>query len=69
MSPERVERKLAAILAADVAGYSQMFMELPLAVAVPKGKRVDLVTRLNVGIAAVRADGAWQRINEQWQRQ
>ena len=24
MSPERVERKLAAILAADVAGYSRL---------------------------------------------
>jgi ABC-type amino acid transport substrate-binding protein len=46
-----------------------MFMELPLAVAVPKGKRLDLITQLNVGIAAVRADGIWQQINEQWQRQ
>ena len=52
----------------QIIGSSHMFMELPLAVAVPKGKRAALLTRLNVGIAAVRADGTWQRINEQWQR-
>ena len=43
-----------------------MFMELPLAVAVPKGKRADLLVRLNDGIAAIRADGTWQQINEHW---
>ncbi len=43
-----------------------MFMELPLAVAVPKGKRADVLARLNVGIAAIVADGTWQQINEHW---
>jgi polar amino acid transport system substrate-binding protein len=36
-----------------------MFQELPLAVAVPKGKRAELLTRLNAGIASIRADGTW----------
>ena len=43
-----------------------MFLELPLAVAVPKGKRTELLTRLNAGIASIRADGTWQQINEDW---
>ena len=53
----------------QIIGSPHMFMELPLAVAVPKGRRVDLLTRLNVGIAAVRADGTWQAINEKWKCQ
>jgi ABC-type amino acid transport substrate-binding protein len=44
-----------------------MFIELPLAVAVPKGKQADVLARLNVGIAAIRPDGTWQQINEYWQ--
>ena len=43
------------------------FLELPLAVAALKGKHVDLVARLNAGIAATRADGTWQQINDYWQ--
>ena len=43
-----------------------MFLELPLAVAVPKGKRAELLIRLNAGIAAVRADGTWQQMNDHW---
>lgn len=43
-----------------------LFWELPLAVAVPKSKRADLVAKLNDGIAAIRADGTWQKINEVW---
>jgi ABC-type amino acid transport substrate-binding protein len=45
-----------------------VLLELPLAVAVPKGKRGELLTRLNGGIASIRADGTWQRINEHWRR-
>jgi polar amino acid transport system substrate-binding protein len=44
----------------------KMFLELPLAVAVPKGKRAELLMRLNAGIALARADGTWQQINERW---
>lgn len=41
-----------------------LFWELPLAVAVPKGRRADLIDKLNGGIAAIRADGTWQKIND-----
>ncbi len=43
-----------------------MFLELPLAVAVAKGKHAELLVRLNAGIAAIRADGTWQQINDRW---
>lgn len=43
-----------------------MFTELPFAVAVAKGQRVQFLTQLNAGIAAIHADGTWQRINNQW---
>jgi ABC-type amino acid transport substrate-binding protein len=45
-----------------------MFLELPLAVAVPKGKRDERLVRLNAGIAAIREDGTWQQINDQWMK-
>jgi polar amino acid transport system substrate-binding protein len=44
----------------------KMFMELPLAVAVLKGKNETLLSRLNKGIAAIRADGTWTQINDRW---
>jgi polar amino acid transport system substrate-binding protein len=43
-----------------------MFLELPVAVAVLKGKNAELVARLNAGLAVIRSDGTWQRINERW---
>lgn len=43
-----------------------LFWELPLAVAVPKGQRADLIAKLNDGIAAIRTDGTWQKINEEY---
>lgn len=43
-----------------------LFWELPLAVAVPKGKGAELVAKLNDGLAAIRADGSWQKINDTW---
>jgi polar amino acid transport system substrate-binding protein len=43
-----------------------MFTELPFAVAVAKGQRAQFLTQLNAGIAAIRADGTWQRINNEW---
>ncbi len=45
-----------------------LLQELPLAVAVPKGKGVDVVALLNTGISAIRADGTWQQINDRWAR-
>lgn len=44
----------------------RLFWELPFAVAVPKGKAADQVGKLNAGIAAIRADGTWDRINNAW---
>jgi polar amino acid transport system substrate-binding protein len=42
------------------------FLELPFAVAVPKGKHAELLARLNAGIALIRADGTWHQLNEHW---
>lgn len=47
----------------------EMFSELPLAVAVTKGQHVELLKRLDAGLAAIRADGTWQRINDHWAAQ
>ena len=43
-----------------------MFAEQQLAVAVPKGQRTELLARLDDGLAAIRADGSWQQINNRW---
>jgi polar amino acid transport system substrate-binding protein len=43
-----------------------MFTDLPFAVAVIKGRGAPFLTRLNAGIAAIRADGRWQKINDSW---
>jgi ABC-type amino acid transport substrate-binding protein len=45
-----------------------MFLKLPLAVAVPKGKHAELLVQLNAGITAIRADGTWQQINDLWMK-
>lgn len=43
-----------------------MFTELPFTVAVVKGQRAQFLAQLNTGIAAIRADGTWQLINNHW---
>jgi polar amino acid transport system substrate-binding protein len=43
-----------------------MFREAQQAVAVPKGERAEFLSRLNAGLAAIRADGTWQQINTRW---
>lgn len=45
-----------------------MFTELPFTVAVAKGSGGHLLTQLNAGIAAIRADGTWQQIINRWTR-
>jgi polar amino acid transport system substrate-binding protein len=50
----------------QISRSSKMFLELPLAVAVAKGKNEPLLTKLNQGIAAIRADGTWKQINDRW---
>jgi polar amino acid transport system substrate-binding protein len=39
-----------------------IFLELPLAVAMPRGRADLRLRQLNTGIAAIRKDGTWQRI-------
>jgi polar amino acid transport system substrate-binding protein len=55
-----------ALYPGQVLSSPRMFMELPFAVAVPKGKRAELLARLNAGIASIRADGTWHHLNERW---
>lgn len=43
-----------------------MFTEVPDAIAVRKGQNAELLARLNGGIAAIRGDGTWQKINDRW---
>jgi polar amino acid transport system substrate-binding protein len=43
-----------------------MFTELPFAVAAIKGRGAPFLTQLDAGIAAIRADGSWQKINDRW---
>ncbi len=43
-----------------------MFTEVPDAVAVRKGQNAKLLTMVNSGIAAIRGDGSWQKINDRW---
>ncbi len=49
-----------------ISRSQKMFLELPLAVAVAKGKNGPLLSKLNKGIAAIRADGTWKQINDRW---
>jgi polar amino acid transport system substrate-binding protein len=49
-----------------VAAAKTMFLELPFAAAVSKGQNADFVARLNAGLAAIRADGTFERINKSW---
>jgi ABC-type amino acid transport substrate-binding protein len=46
-----------------------MFLEAPMAVAVSKGQNVELLNRLNVGLAAIQTDGTSQQINNRWMGQ
>lgn len=49
-----------------VTAAKTMFLELPLAAAVAKGRSADFVERLNTGLKAIRADGTFERINKSW---
>jgi ABC-type amino acid transport substrate-binding protein len=46
-----------------------LFLELPSAIAVPKGKYAEFLRRFDAGLAAIRADGTWQLINDHWMGQ
>jgi polar amino acid transport system substrate-binding protein len=63
----QVGRKLATTLhAGKVTLPERLFLELPLALAVRKGQSADIIAKLDKGIAAIRADGTWQRIDQRW---
>jgi polar amino acid transport system substrate-binding protein len=62
-------RMAARLYPGQLIQSPKLFQELPLAVAVTKGKGTDLVARLNAGIAAIRADGTWKQINDRWMSQ
>jgi ABC-type amino acid transport substrate-binding protein len=52
--------------AGKITAPGAMFLELPLAAAVIKGRNAELLAGLNSGLAAIRADGTWDRINANW---
>ena len=58
----------AQVVAASYAGKitvpTTMFNQLSLGLAVTKGQHADLLKRLNAGLAAIRADGTLQRIED-----
>lgn len=47
---------------------SVMFLELPFGAAVLKGRHGELLAKLNAGLAAIRADGTWEKINAAWMK-
>lgn len=51
---------------AQITEPRSMFLELPFAAAVLKGRNGDFLSRLNKGLEAIRADGTWDRINKTW---
>jgi ABC-type amino acid transport substrate-binding protein len=57
---------IAQLYAGQVTVPRTMFAEQKLGVAVPKGRGTELLARLNDGLAAIRADGSWQHINNRW---
>ena len=43
-----------------------LFYEQPFAVGIPKGQSAKILAQLDGGLAAIRADGTWQQINDRW---
>jgi ABC-type amino acid transport substrate-binding protein len=58
----------ASLYPGKVTRPSIMFTEVLDAVATRKGQNAHLLSLVNTGIAAIRADGSWQRINDRWLR-
>jgi polar amino acid transport system substrate-binding protein len=60
---------VARLYPGQVVQSPKLLQEATLAVAVTKGRGAELVARLNAGVAAIRADGTWQEINDRWMSQ
>lgn len=45
---------------------NKMFLILPFSAAVAKGRNAEFVTRFNKGLADIRADGTFERIEKSW---
>jgi ABC-type amino acid transport substrate-binding protein len=56
----------AALYPGRLTRPSIMFTEVPDAVAVRKGENANVLSLVNQGMAAIRADGTWQKINDRW---
>ncbi len=59
-------RMVAELYAGRITVPRVMFAQQQLAVAVPKGRRMELLARLDDGLAALHADATWQQINKRW---
>jgi polar amino acid transport system substrate-binding protein len=59
-------RIAARLFPGQVTIPRNMFIQTPQAVGVLRGRDVKLVARLDSGLAAIRADGTWQQINDRW---
>jgi polar amino acid transport system substrate-binding protein len=59
-------RVVTASFAGKVTIPTVMFTQLQLGLAVTKGQHADLLKRLDAGLAAIRADGTLQRIEDKW---
>lgn len=63
--------QVGAVLAAKlhpgkITAPDKFFLELPLALAVPKGKSSQFLEKLNGGVSAIKADGTLTKINQKW---
>jgi ABC-type amino acid transport substrate-binding protein len=59
-------RVVSASYAGKITVPKTMFAKLSLGLAVIKGQHADLLNRFDIGLAAIRADGTLQRIEERW---
>jgi polar amino acid transport system substrate-binding protein len=59
-------RVVAASYAGKITVPTTMFLQLSLGLAVAKGQHADLLKRFDEGLAAIRADGTLQTIEDKW---
>lgn len=59
-------RIAARLYQGQVTVPRNMFIQTPQAIGVLKGQGAKLIAQLDAGLAAIRADGTWQQINDRW---